>query len=272
MSLSISTAWDETKDVLGGDGKLFVSVALALIGIPSMITTLIAPQGMTIENRGPLWVDLLLFAFMLLTLVGQLALIRLALKPSITVGGAIAHGARRMPVYLVTAILYAAALIALFIPLVIVAVISGVRIEEPAAAAMTPAFALGLLVFIVIALFFAVRMLMGSPVASAEQAGPVAIIKRSWVLTHGVWWKLFGFLVIFLVGALIVVVAIGAVAGSLATIAFGAIEPMTPGALMVGLFQGLFNAAFTALFAVMLARIYVQLSGKKSVEAPAKGT
>ncbi|MGH6659248.1 MAG: hypothetical protein ACREBM_06310, partial [Sphingomicrobium sp.] len=107
MSLSISTAWDETKAALASDGRLFVSVALALIGVPSMITALIAPQGMTIENRGPLWVDLLLFVFMLLALVGQLALIRLALKPSITVGGAIAHGARRMPVYLVTAILYA---------------------------------------------------------------------------------------------------------------------------------------------------------------------
>ena len=32
-------------------------------------------------------------------LAGQLALIRLALGPSITVGGAIAHGVRRMPIY-----------------------------------------------------------------------------------------------------------------------------------------------------------------------------
>ncbi|MGH6729423.1 MAG: hypothetical protein ACREBK_04665, partial [Sphingomicrobium sp.] len=90
--------------------------------------------------------------------------------------------------------------------------------------------------------------------------------------TDGVWWKLFGFLVIFLIGALIVLLAIGAVAGSLVAIAFGPIEPMTVSALLVGVFQGLFNAAFTALFAVMLARIYVQLSGKETVEAPAKGT
>ena len=40
----------------------------------------------------------------LIALAGQLALIRLALGPSVTVGAAIAHGVRRLPVYLLAAI------------------------------------------------------------------------------------------------------------------------------------------------------------------------
>lgn len=271
MSLSISTAWDETKAMFASDGRLFASVALALIGVPSMISALIEPQGMTLDNQGPLWMDLLLLAFMILALVGQLALVRLALKPSITVGGAIAHGARRMPVYLVTALIIGLGLVALVIPLAIIARLSGVPIDG-SISAMTPALALIMLAIVAIAFFVAVRMLMGTPVASAEQAGPIAIIKRSWTLTRGVWWRLFAFMLLLLIGAVIVLVAISAVIGTVVALALGPIEPMSASALLVGLFQGLFNAAFTALFAVMLARIYVQLSGRKTVEAPKSGT
>ena len=121
-------------------------------------------------------------------------------------------------------------------------------------------------------MFFGVRLMMGTPVASAEQAGPVEIIKRSWVLTRGVWWKLFVFLLMLLIAAIIVLMAVGLVVGSVVAIALGPIEAMTPSALAVGALQGLFNAAFTAVFAVMLARIYVQLSGRDTVEAPKIGT
>lgn len=270
-SLSISRAWDETKALFASDGRLFTTVALALMGLPSMITGLVEPQGMGLENRGLRPFDLLLLAFMILALVGQLALVRLALKPSITVGGAIAHGARRMPIYLVTALILGAGLVAITIPLAIVAKLAGAPLDG-AMTAMTPAAALVLLVLFVVVMFVAVRMMMGTPVATAERVGPVAIIKRSWHLTQGVWWKLLGFLVMIVIAALVVLLAISAVAGSLVTIAFGPIEPMSVSALVLGFFQGLFNAAFTALFAVMLARIYVQLSGKDIVKAPISGT
>jgi len=83
---------------------------------------------------------------------------------------------------------------------------------------------------------------------------------------------LFGFLVMLMIGAIIVLVAAGAVVGSVATLAFGPIDSMSLSALVVGAVQGLFNAAFTTVFAVMLARIYVQLSGRDTVEAPKIGT
>jgi hypothetical protein len=37
-NLSISAAWDETKAILAHDGKLFASVALALIALPALVT------------------------------------------------------------------------------------------------------------------------------------------------------------------------------------------------------------------------------------------
>ena len=269
--LSISKAWDESRSLFASDGRLFTAIAVALMGVPSMISGLIAPEGLGVQSNQPWYVDLLLFAFMLVARVGQLALVRMALKPSLTVGAAIAHGARRMPVYLGTAMIITVAIIAVAVPVVVIAMLSGVTFDSAAATKMTPAMAVLVLVIVVIAVLIGVRMLMGTPVAAAESAGPVEIIKRSWRLTAGVWWKLLGFLVMILIGAGVVALAISMVVGSAVTIALGPIEPMSTSALVVGLFQGLFNAAFTAVFAVMLARIYVQLSGRDTVEAPSNG-
>lgn len=170
-----------------------------------------------------------------------------------------------MPVYLGTVLIIGAALAAIAIPLAIVAFPNTVSLDK-ALTAMTPRAALALLAIMVLAIFLGVRMLMGTPVASAEHIGPIAIIKRSWALTSGKWWKLFGFLMALFIAAAVLMLAIGAVAGSVLTIALGPIESMSVSALLIGLVQGLFNAAFTALFAVMIARLYVQLSGRDAVE------
>lgn len=270
-SLSISRAWEETRAQFAGDGRLFASVALALIGVPTMVSALVEPQGMRLDNKGPWWVDLLTLVFALLALIGQLALVRLALKPSITVGGAIAHGARRMPIYILTALIIGAGLVVLALPLAAAAKFSGIPLDG-SIATVSPALTVMVLVVVAIIFFVAVRMLMGTPIASAEQAGPLAIITRSWGLTRGVWWKLLGFLLMILIGAVVVLLAISAVVGSVVTLALGPPQAMSVSALVIGLFEGLFNAAFTALFAVMLARIYVQLSGRDTAEAVTSGT
>jgi hypothetical protein len=263
--LSISTAWEETRAVLARDGRLIVAVALALVALPTAVSGLIDPNGMG-GDSGPLWIDVALLIVSLAALAGQLALIRLALGPSITVGGAIGHGLRRMPTYLLSAILMVCALILLAIPFGAALVALGVPLESKTLPA-TPGVMLVIMLFIAVVLFIAVRMLMTAPVASAEAAGPVAIIRRSWTLTAGHWWKLFGFLILFFIGAVVALIALSAVAGAIAALLFGGIEPMSAGALLVALVQAVANAAMTGLFAVMLARIYVQLAGSGGAQA-----
>jgi hypothetical protein len=271
-SLSISTAWEETKAVLAHDGRLIGAVALALIALPTAVTGLIDPNGAG-GGSGPVWIDVAVLIVSLAALAGQLALIRLALGPSITVGGAIAHGLRRMPTYLLSAILMVCALMALAIPFGAALVALGVPLDSKTLP-MTPGVTLVVTLFIAVVFFIAVRMLMTAPVASAEAAGPVAIIRRSWTLTAGHWWKLFGFLILFFVGAVVAVLALSAVAGVIAGLLFGGMEPMSAGALLVALVQAVANAAMTGLFAVMLARIYAQLGapGEAQASVPSSGT
>jgi hypothetical protein len=269
--LSISTAWEETRAILAHDGRLIGSVALALVALPSAVTGLIDPGGL--GGSGPLWVDFIAIIASIAALAGQLALIRLALGPSVTVGGAIAHGLRRLPVYLLSAIVLVVALFILAIPFALVLSALGVPLDAKTMPA-TPSVTLALLLFVALVFMVAVRMLMTAPVASAEAAGPIEIIKRSWALTSGHWWQLFGFLILFFIGAIVVLIAVAAASGVVAGLAFGPIEPMSASALLVALVQAITNAAVNALFAVMLARIYVQLTGggEAQVSVPSSGT
>lgn len=270
-ALSISKAWEESKAILAHDGRLIASVALALVALPTAVSGLIDPKGMT--GSGPLWSDVLVLLASLLALAGQLALIRLALGPSITVGAAIAHGLRRMPVYLLSAILIVVILLILAIPFGVAMVLSGVPLEADTIP-MTPATVTLLILFLAFVFWLAVRMLMTAPVASAEHAGPLAIIRRSWTLTMGHWGRLLGFLMIFFIGAIIVLLAVGTLTGVVAQLLFGPVEAMSPSALLVALVGAVANAAITALFAVMLARIYAQLAGGAEAQAsvPSSGT
>lgn len=264
-SLSISRAWDETKADMAKDGRLFARIALALIGFPTMISALLAPGGLRSDSGSPLWVDLVTLAFMLAALVGQLALVRLALQPPMTVGQAIEHGARRMPVYLVTVLILILILLLVAIPIVMVATALGVPLDS-GMTEITPGVWWAAMAMLVAILFMTVRMLMTTPVACAEHAGPIRIISRSWHLTSGHWLQLLGFLVGIVLAAAVVMTVLGLIAGTIVTVALGPIDPLSASALVVGAVQGAFNAAFSAFFAVMLARIYVQLSGHPTAD------
>ena len=260
-ALSISAAWDEVRAILARDGRLYATVALALLAFPSAINTLINPGGVGAQSL-PAWVMLVTLVATLIALVGQLAMIRLALGPSTTVGAAIAHGMKRMPIYFASILLMGAAF---FVLVLIVGVVLAL-IGAPVAASnmkiqLTPATLVGLLFCLAITIYCGVRLMLSAPIATAEPAGPFAILKRSWMLTQGRWLPLFGFIVIFAIGALIVIMATGSVIGLAVRLTLGAIEPLSAAALVFGIVQSVVGAAVSALFALMLARIYAQIAG-----------
>jgi hypothetical protein len=261
-ALSISAAWEEVRAILIRDGRLYVSVALALIALPSAINTLLNPSGGMNAANAPAWIVAVTLVASLIALSGQLALIRLALGPSTTVGSAIGHGLRRMPIYLLSIILMVIALFVLLIPLGILLALLGMPITGTAMKVqVTPATSIAFLLFFLIVVFFAVRLILSAPVASAENTGPIAILRRSWTLTSGHWWSLFGFLLLFVVGAIVVLIAVGSAVGVAVRLTLGPLDPMSAPALVFALVEALVSAAVSALFALMLARIYVQLAG-----------
>ena len=256
--LSISRAWDESRAVLARDGKLMFTVALALMALPAAIAELINPSGSaSSQNLGAAIIALVVG---IIGLVGQLSIARLTVGPSLTVGEAIAHGARRTLPYLLSVILLFVGFIILALPFLGAMMALGMDFQPPVDTIPPGALFLALVLTALI-LAVAVRLLLASPVASIEHSGPIDILKRSWELTAGHFWRLFGFLMLFLVTAIVVLGVVSMIAGLLAAVA-GEAEPFSLSALIVALLTSVASAAVTTVFVVMLTRIYVQLAGR----------
>jgi membrane-anchored glycerophosphoryl diester phosphodiesterase (GDPDase) len=131
--------------------------------------------------------------------------------------------------------------------------------------------ALAILVGFALFVFLSIRLVLTPPVATQENAGPLAIIKRSWELTSGNWWRLFGFLAIFIVGAGILVLATIAIVGVIVKMIFGDFEPLTAGALLLSLAEQIVIAGAYVVMLTMLARLYVQSAGAEA-SVPSSGT
>lgn len=264
--LSISRAWDEARETLAPNAGLLTTIALAMFVLPGVVSDLVTPDAPP-GQLPPLgnWAIVAVIAIVI-ALIGQLAVIRLAIGSRLTVGEAIGHGARRAPYY------FAATVIWILPFLLVGAVLFGMIARDPTNA--SPGAIIGVLVLACIMLFFAIRMLMTSPVASAESLGPVGIIKRSWQLTAGNAWRLLGFFLLFIIVLVVAAMAVGAIAGVIAEVVLGGTQGMSLGALFVSIVTQLVSAAVSVVLMVMLARIYVQLAGAGAAEAsvPTSGT
>src|SRR4051812_8749095 len=264
--ISLSRAWEETSAVLARDGRLFVAVALALFVLPGLILSVSMP--VTPPNELPVagpWIAVAVVAA-LVWIVGQLAVVRLSMEPHVAVGEAIGHGMRRMPYYV-------AAMICWALPVLVIGSLLSAYLAKnethPSIAA-----ALALIALTVAGAYLGIRFMLSSAVASAETVGPVMILRRSWDLSHGNWWRLFAFLLLFFIGAFCLLLAVEAVAGLIVRIFAADAGPRSLGGFLVILAGQLVSALLSVGFFVMLARIYVQRSGAavSQPSVPSSGT
>ena len=256
--ISISRAWDETRAIIARDGKLLATVAAAMFVLPGVISQVVQPNAPAGEFPPfGYWSVIAVVAF-LISMIGTLALIRLAIAGGQSVGGAIRAALSRAPAYLAAMILWA-------LPFGLVGFgLVSLMAETPESP--PPAAAFGILILAIVALFVIIRMAFTSSVAAVENAGPIGILKRSWDLTRGNWWRLFAFFLLLGIAAGVLLLAVEAVGGSLVTVAFGEAEPLSGARLVIAILYQLISAAFSIVFNVMLARLYVQANGSNAAD------
>ncbi|MFL6728760.1 MAG: hypothetical protein ACJ8E3_05905 [Sphingomicrobium sp.] len=270
-NLSISRAWDEAKHVLAHDGKLITSVALALIVLPQTVSGVIAPPATLSGANPPSWMPFVAILVAILGITGQVAVARLALGPSTSVGESIQHGFRRVvPAFLALLVLFLA-LVVVLLPIMLAMAgpegLKSVTTETP-----TPAAAGALLLVVFLCLLAAPRFQLVVPTAAAEEGGPIRLLQRSWRMTEGSYLKLLGFLALVLIAAVVVLFTGQIIVGLVAKAMFGTVHPYSLGALLAGLLTAMISAAFAAVSTVILARIYVQLAGRGGASVPSSGT
>jgi hypothetical protein len=264
--LSLSQAWDETLNVLARDGRLFLAVALALFVLPGLILNVVMPEAPAGEFPPPGPWMAVGFVAVLVWLVGQLAVIRLSLEPHAAVGEAIMIGLKRL-------LPYAAAVLLWLAPILVVG--SALSAFLAANRSQPSLLAAALLVLLALAgLFLAVRLILSSAVAGAEHSGPLVILRRSWDLSSGNWWRLFAFVLLFWIGAVCLLWSVETVAGLLVRLMSSDTGPLTVGGLLIALVSQVVSAAISVMFFVFLARIYAQRSGAAASQpgVPRSGT
>ena len=241
------------------DGRLIVAVALAMLVLPGVIADLVTPAQPSIQVAPVGWWTVLTFAALLIGLAGQLAIVRLALGPQLSVGDAIRHGVRRLPAYFGATAMWT-------LPFVLVGgtlLAVSPNPEQPSAG-----FAFAFLIVLALFTYVAVRLLFSVTVASAEPVSSLMILRRSWALSRGRFFRLVAFLFLFLIVFVILVVAVSAVIGTAVKVTLGEVEPFTVAALLVSLAGQLVGALVTATLMVMLARLYAQTGEQGAPEQP----
>jgi hypothetical protein len=268
MKLSITTAWNETVAFVKHEaGPLFL-IMFALAVLPGLILQTVAqrfigpamtvapgtpPDFATLRSALPVFF-LLLIPVLLLSLWGHLTVNTLALRRERVIGSAFGHAARRILPLIGVWLIWILGVALVFGPVAVLMFSS----------AKSGHWGLPALLFLIIWLllvFVAVRLLLTTPVAAAEPVGPVGIIRRSWQLTSGQFWRLFGFLVLILIVFFVFAIVVGAVAGVIVTLLAGRPTPGSISSFIIQLITGVLQAIFLTFFVVMIARIYAQLSG-----------
>lgn len=252
--LSITTAWNETAPFVKRQFGLLFLIAFGLVALPTIILQAAmpaAPPGQPPE--GGSWM-LLVIPVIVLGVVGSLTITTLALARASDAREAFLHALRRFaPVLLATLLLgLAAALVALPVAVILVLL----------AGTGAGGLVLVTLAIVLAFVFVWVRMMLLNPVGAVEPIGPVAILRRSWMLTAGRFWKLLGFLVVMVILFVVVTFAVSAVLGSVIILLAGQPQDGNLTQVLLLLLNGLLNAGFSVFLTVMIARIYAQLTGE----------
>jgi hypothetical protein len=246
MSLSFSTAWAEAAAFARRrPGPLF-GIAFLLLALPGGLLQAIAPgtAPCRLPEPGP-WL-LFVPAVPVASLIGALAISRLALRPDEGVGAAFGVGLSRL-----ASLLGAALLLAL----------GGAGLLG---AALLAARSLGALwplaaMLVLLALLWA-RLILLTPIAAVEPGGPVALIRRGWALGAGHFWRLFGALAVVAAVSLAALMAAGALGGVAAGLAAGQPQPGALVLVLVLVVSALLQAVIAGLFTAFVARLYAQLA------------
>jgi len=264
-SLSIEDAFQWTQRFAAREWKLILPVAFAFIALPQLAFNLAVPpaladaiakgnfQLVTQSIQAAPWVMVGAIVVQLFGLAGALSISALALVPRISVREAIGLGLQRLFV------LVAAFLLFFFAAVLAITVAAGVLQLLRLNALTQTTLLLGIMAGLV-AVFW-MRLIVLAAVIVASRAGPIAAIRLAWDLTAGAFWRILGCMLIYGVGAQVVVLASTFAIGTLLVIACGAAGIPALGPVLSLVYLALIKSVFWAGFHTLAVAIYRQLGG-----------
>jgi hypothetical protein len=257
----MSAIWDESAALIRRESHLLVPVALATIGVGAVISGITQPET---TGAGLGLAGILGFVIgNILNLIGNLALMALALMPGISVSESLNLAMARLPKTLAIVGVFLIAIFVMAIPIAIIIGMSGTAINENMTFQELPPVALLVVLIISLALFFLIARLITLTATIVDRNPPIIeAIRSSIAATRGIAAKVVGVVLLFLIVTIVVSAAVGSIAG----IIFGMIGKAV-GAPLLGkglavLVTGMVSALFSIVSTVFGAILYRKLSAQ----------
>ncbi|MDB5714646.1 MAG: hypothetical protein JWO15_2043 [Sphingomonadales bacterium] len=257
--ISMNVVWEDTVGFIRREAGLVVPLALATLLVGDVANTLVDP-GVAGMQPNPM-LSLLTFLAVLWTIVGQLAIIALVLRPGSSVGEALLLAIRRLPTLIGAALLVGIAATLILIPAVIAFLQSGVDPANPASFALLPGWvSLYLLVFACVAVWLSLRLSTLNPLIVDKQPGVIAALKTAFAMTRGVIARLILAALIYFALTILLTKAVQFVLGSVFELLGRAVGSPFVATALTALATGTVSAAMSMVAAVFLAMLYRRLN------------
>ena len=264
-SLSIEDVFQWTQRFVAREWKLLLPVAFAFMAVPQLAFNLLLPAAisdsfakgdpqlvMQLLAKAP-WVIPSAVGVQVMALAGALCIAALALVPRISVREAIALGLKRLFV-LVVAMLLLSLAVALSV-ILISALLQMLRLNPSGQKTLLVGVIFG------VSLVIWMRLITLAAVIVISRAGPIAAIRLAWELSAGAFWRILACILVYTVGAQVVVLASTFALGAVFVLTCSAMGAPALGPVLSVTHASLAGAAFWAGFHVLAASLYRQLGG-----------
>jgi membrane-anchored glycerophosphoryl diester phosphodiesterase (GDPDase) len=257
----MSAVWDESAALIRRESHLLVPLALATVGIGSVISGMTQPETPA-QGLGAIGVIGFIVGNVF-TLIGTLAMMALALMPGMSVAESLRVALARTPKMLAIAILFILAIIILMIPVGFIVALSGVSITATMAPEDLPGVVvLAALMIGALLLYVSARLLTLSAVVVDRNPPMIDAIRSSFSSTGGIAAKIIGVLILFLVVTIVVSGAVAAISGILFGMIGKAVSAPLLGKGMTVLVTGMVSALLTIVSSIFAAMLYRKLSAE----------
>ena len=256
--LDSNAAWKEASGLVAANREVFLALAGVFFLLPSLALAVFLGEPEMAAGQGreqmmaallefyrdSWWLILLGSVLQVVGILAILTLMRDRSRP--TVSEAIRSGLGGLLPYLAAQLLFVLAL----------SLVGGVLL---AVSAPIPALA-GVIALVVLgfAVFAAFRLILVGPIVAVEGVrNPIAALRRSWALTRGNFWRIFGFLLLAMILFFVVLAVIMLVVGLvLAIVSSGETQR-----ILAAVVSSALTALAVLYFIGILAAIHRQLAG-----------
>lgn len=261
--ISMSSVWDETIAFIRRESALVVPLALATLLVGNVAAGLARPaDGSAMGAEGAL----LILAAAIWSVVGQLSIGALVLRPGSSVGEALSLGLARLPKAVAVGLLIALAVVIAFLPLVFGLTASGFKpvvAQTPTGTMLTnlPPWANFYVLLLAVAAFWAAaRLLPINMLIVDRNPRVVETVRQAFAMTRRYAPRILAMLALYLIVMFILGLAAQFVFGSLFEILGRVTQSPFTGRVLTALATGLVSMALSLVATVFVAMFYRRLS------------